>query len=138
MSYRGRLSIARHNSSFYFAALPYLDWIVVSRDAPIRDGGRVMIAKEQFVRSAINIIALGITLLTAAGGGPATPPSDASIIARFNAHRAEFRQLLEMFDHDGINGRLGCADSVDDAQRSAAYLSTTSGRVRKNIQDDRM
>jgi hypothetical protein len=68
------------------------------------------------VRLAINIIALGITLLTAAGCGPATPPSDASIIARFNAHRAEFSQLLEMFDHDGINGRLGCADSADDAQ----------------------
>jgi hypothetical protein len=49
------------------------------------------------VRLAINIIALGITLLTAAGCGPATPPSDASIIDRFNAHRAEFGQLLEMF-----------------------------------------
>jgi hypothetical protein len=75
-----------------------------------------MIVKEQFVRLATNIIALGITLLTAAGCGPATPPSDASIIARFNVHRAEFSQLLEMFDHDGINGRLGCADSADDAR----------------------
>jgi hypothetical protein len=75
-----------------------------------------MIAKEQFVRLATNTIALGITLLTAAGCGPATPPSDASIIARFNAHRTEFSQLLEMFDHDGINGRLGCADSADDAR----------------------
>jgi len=75
-----------------------------------------MIAMEQFMRLATNISALGITLLTAAGCGPATPPSDASIIARFNAHRAEFGQLLEMFDHDGINGRLGCADSLDDAQ----------------------
>jgi hypothetical protein len=53
-----------------------------------------MIAKEQFVRLAINIIALGITL------------------------------------HDGINGRLGCADSADDArgpqpispQRRAEYV----------------
>jgi hypothetical protein len=75
-----------------------------------------MIATEQFVRLATNISALGITLLTAAGCGPATPPSDASIIARFNAHRTEFNQLLEMFDHDGINGRLGCADSLDDAR----------------------
>jgi hypothetical protein len=69
-----------------------------------------------FVRLAVNIFALGITLLAAGGCGPATPPSDASIIARFDAHRAEFSQLLEMFDHDGINGRLGCADSADDAR----------------------
>jgi hypothetical protein len=89
-----------------------------------------MIAKEQFVRSVTIISALGITLLTAAGCGPATPPSDTSIIARFNAHRAECSQLLEMFDHDGINGRLGCADSLDDAraaqpispQRRAEYV----------------
>ena len=75
-----------------------------------------MVAMEQFVRLATNIIALGIALLAAAGCGPATPPSDASIIARFNAHRAEFGQLLEMFEHDRINGRLGCADSLDDAR----------------------
>ena len=68
------------------------------------------------MRLATRIIALGITLLAAAGCGPATPPSDASIIARFNAHRAEFNQLLEMFDQDGINGRLGCFDSADDAR----------------------
>jgi hypothetical protein len=82
------------------------------------------------VRLATNICALGIMLLTVAGCGPATPPSDASIIARFNAHRTEFGQLLEMFDHDGINGRLGCADSLDDArgpqpispQRRAEYV----------------
>ena len=76
-----------------------------------------MIAMEQFVRLATIISALGITL-TAAGCGPATPPSDTSIIARFNVHRTEFGQLLEMFDHDGINGRLGCTDSLDDAQGS--------------------
>ena len=82
------------------------------------------------MRLAINVSALGITLLTAVGCGPATPPSDASIIARFNAHRAEFGQLLEMFDYDRINGRLGCADSADDArgpqpispQRRAEYV----------------
>jgi hypothetical protein len=75
-----------------------------------------MIAMEQFVRLATNIFALMITLMPAAGCGPTAPPSDASIIARFNAHRTEFSQLLEMFDHDGIHGRLGCADSLDDAQ----------------------
>jgi hypothetical protein len=82
------------------------------------------------VRLAVNISAFGIALLMAGGCGPATPPSDASIIARFYAHRAEFSQLLEMFDHDRINGRLGCADSVDDArgpqpisaQRRAEYV----------------
>src|SRR5689334_8406681 len=68
----------------------------------------------RFVRLATTIIV--IALLTTAGCGPATPPSDASIIARFNAHRAEFSQLLEMFDHDRINGRLGCADAAGDAQ----------------------
>ena len=82
------------------------------------------------MRLAKNISALGIMLLTMSGCGPATPPSDVSIIARFNAHRSEFSQLLEMFDHDGINGRLGCADSLDDArgpqpispQRRADYV----------------
>jgi hypothetical protein len=82
------------------------------------------------VRLATNTSALGITLLTAVGCGPATPPSDTSIIARFNTHRTEFSQLLAMFDHDGINGRLGCADSLDDArgpqpippQRRAEYV----------------
>ena len=34
-----------------------------------------MIAKEQFLRLATNISALGITLLTAAGCAPATPPA---------------------------------------------------------------
>jgi hypothetical protein len=82
-----------------------------------------MNAKEQFVHSATNISALGMTLLIATGCGPATPPSDTSIIARFNAHRTEFSQLLEMFDHDGINGRLGCADSLDDARRSQPISS---------------
>jgi hypothetical protein len=48
-----------------------------------------MIAKEQFVRLATNITALGMIVLTAVGCGPATPPSDTSIIARFNAHRTE-------------------------------------------------
>jgi hypothetical protein len=38
------------------------------------------------VRLAVNISALGITLLTAAGCGPAAPASDASIIDRFNSH----------------------------------------------------
>jgi hypothetical protein len=84
------LAIIHH---FVFAALPYLDWIVVSPDAPIKDGGRVKISKEQFVRVAANISVLGMTFLTAVGCGPATPPSDTSIIARFNAHRAEFSQL---------------------------------------------
>ncbi len=70
------------------------------------------------MRLATNIIALGIALLTAGGCGPATPPSDASIIARFNAHRTEFSQLLEMFDHDGINGGLGCADASEYAPAS--------------------
>jgi hypothetical protein len=82
-----------------------------------------MIAKEQFVRLATRIIALGITHLAAAGCGPPIPPSDASIIARFNAHRAEFSQLLEMFGQDGINGRLGCFDSADDA-RGAQPISS--------------
>lgn len=116
----GLLNIARHNSSFCFRrfAISRLDSGIARRNSIADwDHGRVMIVKEQFVRLATNIIALGITLLTAAGCGPGTPPpSHASIIARFNAHRAEFSQLLEMFDHDGINGRLGCADSADDAR----------------------
>jgi hypothetical protein len=90
----------------------------------------IPISRPFRIRLTTITIALAITLLTAAGCGPATPPSDASIIARFDAHRAEFSQLLAMFDQDGINGRLGCSDSADDArgpqpispQRRAEYV----------------
>jgi hypothetical protein len=50
-------------------------------------------------------------------------PSDASIIARFNAHRTEFNQLLEMFRQDGIEGRLGCEGPPDDARRDPQPVS---------------
>jgi hypothetical protein len=53
------------------------------------------------VRLAINVSALGITLLTAVGCGPATAPSDASIIARFNAHRAEYVKIFKTIGCDG-------------------------------------
>ena len=68
------------------------------------------------MRFTTHVLALGITLLAAVGCGPVTPPSDARIIARFNAHRTEFARILEMFDHDGIRGRLGCTDPLDDVQ----------------------
>jgi len=67
------------------------------------------------LKTCIRQSAFAFALLAVAACAP-TPPSDTSIIARFNAHRAEFNQLLEMFDHDGIDGRLGCADSSDDAR----------------------
>lgn len=70
------------------------------------------------MRLAASALALGTTLLTAVGCRPVTPPVDARIIARFSAHRAEFGQLLEMFNHDGISGRLGCANTSDDVRGS--------------------
>jgi hypothetical protein len=75
-----------------------------------------MIATKLVARFATSVSVLGVTLLLVAGCGSPTPPSDASIIARFNSHYAEFGKLLEMFDHDGINGRLGCEDSLFDTQ----------------------
>ena len=53
-------------------------------------------------------------------------PSDASIIARFNAHRAEFNQLVEMLRTDGIEGRLRCdrrSTEGDDAVRGQQPIS---------------
>ena len=73
------------------------------------------------MRLPINIFALGITLLTAGCG---YAPSDASIIARFNAHRTEFSQLLEMFHQDDIKGRLSCdGDASDDVIRGQQPIS---------------
>jgi hypothetical protein len=65
--------------------------------------------------------ALIIALLTE-GCGPSTAPSDVSLIARFNAHRTEFSQLLEMFRHDKIFGRFSCNDSPN-VPRDAASVS---------------
>jgi hypothetical protein len=67
-----------------------------------------MIAAEQFVRLATNIIALGIALLTAAGRGPATPPdslqgqvpSDAMLVQVFQLHRDQFERLRQMVTED--------------------------------------
>ncbi len=66
------------------------------------------------MRLPTRISALGLTLLTA-GCGPERAPGDASIIARFAAHRTKFSQLLEMFRRDGIDGRFGCDGPPDDA-----------------------
>lgn len=60
-------------------------------------------------RLAIGTSALTVTLLLAACG-PRSAPSDDSIIARFNAHRAEFSRLLRMFHQDEIIGRSSCDD----------------------------
>lgn len=70
------------------------------------------------MRLATSVLVLGITLLTPVGCGPVASPADVRIIAGFNAHRPEFGQLLEMFDHDGISGRLGCANTSEDVQGS--------------------
>jgi hypothetical protein len=67
------------------------------------------------------IFVLSIILL-AAGCRPRAP-SDASIIDRFTAHRADFSKLLEMFRADGINGRLDCKGPPDDAVRGAQAVS---------------
>jgi hypothetical protein len=77
------------------------------------------------VRLPIRIFALGVAFLLA-GCGPGRAPSDASIITRFAAHRAEFGQLLEMFRHDGIDGRLGCESQPqppDDSTRGMQSIS---------------
>lgn len=53
-------------------------------------------------------------------------PSDASIIARFNAHRTEFNQLVKMFRADGIEGRLRCdgrSPEGDDAAKEQQPIS---------------
>jgi hypothetical protein len=73
------------------------------------------------VRLPTRISVLSIALLTAGCGQHS--PSDASIIARFTAHRAEFSVLLEMFRHDGIEGRFGCDGPPDDAQRDPQRIS---------------
>lgn len=65
---------------------------------------------------------ISLTLLLVGCGAP----SDASIIARFNAHRAEFRQLVEMFRTDGIEGRIRCdgrSPEGDDAVRGQQPIS---------------
>jgi hypothetical protein len=67
---------------------------------------------------------LAISLAPLLGGCGA--PSDASIIARFNAHRAEFNQLVEMLRTDGIEGRLRCdgrSPEGDDAVRGQQPIS---------------
>jgi hypothetical protein len=71
-----------------------------------------------------------IVILLMGGCGPWPAPSDESIIARFNAHRTEFGQLLDMFHHDGIFGRFSCDDPPNvprdappvSAERRAEYV----------------
>jgi hypothetical protein len=53
-------------------------------------------------------------------------PSDAVIIARFNAHRIEFSRLIDMFHTDGIEGRLSCdgrSPAIDDGVRGPQPIS---------------
>lgn len=65
---------------------------------------------------------LGIALFAATGCGPPTPPSDASLIARFNAHRADFDRILAMLDQDRIDGDLRCSETSDPS-RGPDYLA---------------
>lgn len=84
------------------------------------------------LRPAFRILALGVVLLVSGCGAP----SDQSIISHFKAHRAEFSRLVEMFDHDGISGRISCdaEDRQDDSSgrqpisdtRRAEYLKLFS------------
>jgi hypothetical protein len=87
------------------------------------------------VRLSMRISALSIALLLAACG-PWHAPTDASIIARFNARRTEFSQLLEMFRHDGIYGRFSCDESPNvprDAQAVSAKRRTEYAKRLKII-----
>jgi hypothetical protein len=69
-------------------------------------------------REIRRVFTLSIVLLaTACGPWPA--PSDTSIVARFNAHRGEFKRLLEMFRHDAPHIPLD-APPVS-AERQAEY-----------------
>jgi len=65
---------------------------------------------------------VGLIAVFLAAGCTRTP-SDDSKIARFNAHRTEFNQLLQMFRQDGIEGRLGCEGPPDDARRDPQRVS---------------
>jgi hypothetical protein len=90
------------------------------------------------MRLSIRISTLSIALLVAACG-PWPAPSDASIIARFNAHRTEFTQLLEMFSHDGIYGRFSCDEPPNlprDAQPVSAERRAEYAKMLKTIGSD--
>jgi hypothetical protein len=88
-----------------------------------------MISQSRAERSPTSLTAVGLEKWTATAiiallvAGCTWTPSDASIIARFNAQRAEFNRLLEMFHQDGIEGRIGCDGPPDDAQRDPQPLS---------------
>jgi hypothetical protein len=74
------------------------------------------------LRLTISTFAISFSVLLAGCGAP----SDASIVARFNAHRADFNQLVEMFRTDGIEGRLRCdgrSPEGDDAVRGQQPIS---------------
>ena len=63
-----------------------------------------------------NLSALSAFLLVVGCSAP-NAPSDAAVIRQFTEHRADFERLLEMFRHDGIDGRLDCVDSPDPGRR---------------------
>lgn len=74
------------------------------------------------MRLTVSTIFISFVILLEGCGAP----SDAWVIARFNAHRAEFNQLLEMFRTDGIEGRLRCdghSPEGDDALRGQQPIS---------------
>jgi hypothetical protein len=74
------------------------------------------------VRLIISTFVISFALVLQGCGAP----SDGSTIARFNAHRAEFNQLVGMFRTDGIEGRLRCngrSPEGDDAVRGQQPIS---------------
>ena len=70
------------------------------------------------------LLALAIPLLTAG----CRPPGDASVIDRFNAHRAKFNVLISMFQQDGIAGRFSCNKPPDDITRTQETQPVTAER----------
>ena len=85
-------------------------------------GVRESMATSVIARPSRLPFALCLTLMLGGCGAP----SDATIIARFNADRAEFTQLIEMFRTDGIEGRIRCdgrSPGGDDAVRGDQPIS---------------
>lgn len=73
-------------------------------------------------RPSVSAFIIFLVLLMGGCGAP----GDASIIARFEAHRTEFNHLVEMFRADGIEGRLRCdsrSPEGDDAARAQQPIS---------------
>jgi hypothetical protein len=88
--------------------------------APKTQSGKYVVGRRTMPTPSTFVISLTVLL------GGCGAPSDASIIERFNAHRAEFQQLVEMFRTDGIEGRIRCdgrSPEGDDAVRVQQPIS---------------